>query len=55
MYYVLFQVVYINTFFVLYRFIYLNELAEGQINAYMRNGDNTLTLVQVCDDDKSLS
>ena len=37
------------------RFIYLNELNEGQINAYMRNGDNTLTLVQVCDDDKSLS
>ena len=37
------------------RFIYLNELNEGQINAYMRNGDNTLTLVQVCDNDKSLS
>ena len=30
-----------------YRLVFLNELSEGTVNAYRRNGDNTLTLVQV--------
>ena len=29
------------------RLIFVNELVEGTVNAYRRNSDNTLTLVQV--------
>ena len=29
------------------RLVFLNELNEGTVNAYRRNGDNTLTLVWV--------
>ena len=29
------------------RLVFLNKLLEGQVNAYMRNRDSTLTLVQV--------
>ena len=32
----------------IFRLIFVNELMEGRVNAYMRSGDNTLTLVQVC-------
>ena len=30
------------------RFIFVNELNEGSVNAYTRNEDHTLSLNQVC-------
>ena len=32
---------------IMYRLIFINKLFEGTVNAYRRNDDNTLTLVQV--------
>ena len=42
-----FQVMLGNVFGALHRFIYLAHSGGGELNAFRRNEDNTLSLVQV--------